>query len=317
MTEKVLPYDRSIVPQETGWWCGPAATQIVLNSRGIKIAEPQIAAAIEQIENPGRGDDRDGTDYVGLIERYLDRTVPQANYTSVAMPNDPPTRDQRERLWRDIKRSIDAGWGVVVNIVAPPSNLPAAVKASTPPPYPRHLTTYHYAAAMGYAEEAVRAVWVADSAAFGGITGWWCPLEGRGSLSSLIPPKGYCYADVAPIQVAPAPTPTPQTTTAKAPAAGEVALFESTSIFADPAETVRFSTAQLIQSIDARAHEDHVERRARRGDPDAIRRIATVAAGKGKYRDPATVRYAVALLADISGKPATEIASMIEQGAPT
>jgi hypothetical protein len=31
MTEHVLPYDRSIVPQETGFWCGPAAAQVVLN----------------------------------------------------------------------------------------------------------------------------------------------------------------------------------------------------------------------------------------------------------------------------------------------
>jgi hypothetical protein len=29
--EKVLAYDRSIVAQETGYWCGPAATQVVLN----------------------------------------------------------------------------------------------------------------------------------------------------------------------------------------------------------------------------------------------------------------------------------------------
>ena len=25
MAEKVLAYDRAIVPQETGWWCGPAS----------------------------------------------------------------------------------------------------------------------------------------------------------------------------------------------------------------------------------------------------------------------------------------------------
>ena len=37
--EMVLPYDHSIVPQETGYWCGPAATQVVLNSRGIYVAE--------------------------------------------------------------------------------------------------------------------------------------------------------------------------------------------------------------------------------------------------------------------------------------
>ena len=210
MTEKRLDYDRSLVPQETGWWCGPASTQTVLQARGIRILERDIAAAIEQIETPGRGDDRDGTDYVGLIERFLDSRVPEARYTSVYMPNDPPTRDQREKLWRDLKRSIDAGWGVVANIVAPPTNLPAAVKGSKPPPYMKWVTTYHYVAIMGYDDTpGARAVWIADSANFGGITGWWCPFEGRGSISSLFPPKGYCYADVE-VQLPPqVPTPPP------------------------------------------------------------------------------------------------------------
>lgn len=207
MAEKRLDYDRSLVPQETGWWCGPASAQTVLQSKGIRIPERQIAAAIEQLENPGRGDDRDGTDYVGLIERYLDGQVPQARYTSVYMPNDPPSRSQIDKLFADVKRSIDNGWGVVANIVAPPTNPPAATKGSTPPPYPRWATTWHYVAIMGYDDEpGKRAVWVADSAAFGGITGWWCPLEGRGSISSLIPPKGYCYADLTSVA---APTPPP------------------------------------------------------------------------------------------------------------
>lgn len=205
MAEKRLDYDRSVVPQETGWWCGPAATQVVLNARGIKIPESQIAGEIEQIENPGRGDDRDGTDYVGLIEKFLDRKVPEARYTSVYMPNDPATTQQKEQLWNNVKRSIDAGWGVVINIVAPPTNLPAATKGSQPPPYPRYLTTFHYAAIMGYDDDPRnRAHWIADSASFGGITGWWAPFDGRGSVCSLIPPKGYCYADaVAPARPSP------------------------------------------------------------------------------------------------------------------
>ena len=132
MTEKRLDYDRNIVPQETGWWCGPAATQIVLNARGIKLQESWIAGQIEQIENPGRGDDRDGTDYVGHIETFLARQVPEAKYKSVFMPTDPPTKAQKEKLWKDLKASIDAGWGVVANIVAPPSNPPAGTKGSSP-----------------------------------------------------------------------------------------------------------------------------------------------------------------------------------------
>ena len=46
MTEHVLPYDRSIVPQETGWDCGPASTQVVLNSLGVIVSERDLIAEI-------------------------------------------------------------------------------------------------------------------------------------------------------------------------------------------------------------------------------------------------------------------------------
>lgn len=203
MTEKVLPYDRGMVRQETGWWCGPAATQIVLNSRGIKLQESFIAGQIEQIENPGRGDDRDGTDYVGLIEKFLARQVPDAQYTSVYMPKDPPTKAQKDKLWRDLKASIDAGWGVVANFVAPPNNYPRGVKGSVSPRYSGG-TVYHYVALMGYDDNpSNRAVWVADS----GFQpqGYWISFD---QCATLIPPKGYAYSQAAPI-AAPPPAPKP------------------------------------------------------------------------------------------------------------
>ncbi|ASR77962.1 endolysin [Mycobacterium phage Bella96] len=181
--EKVLPYDRSVVPQETGYWCGPAATQIVLNSRGLIVPEATLAREI--------GTTVRGTDYVGLIERILDLRVPDARYTSVYIENDPPTSDQRETLWRNLKRSIDAGYGVVMNWVAPPSNKPRGVKGSESPRYSGG-TTYHYVAAMGYDDNpAARAVWIADS----GFQpqGYWISFD---QCASLIPPKGYAFADV-------------------------------------------------------------------------------------------------------------------------
>ncbi|WNM75385.1 lysin A [Mycobacterium Phage TiniBug] len=181
--EKVLPYDRSVVPQETGYWCGPAATQIVLNSRGLVVSEATLAREI--------GTTVRGTDYVGLIERILDLRVPDARYTSVYIENDPPTSDQRETLWRNLKRSIDAGYGVVMNWVAPPSNKPRGVKGSESPRYSGG-TTYHYVAAMGYDDNpAARAVWIADS----GFQpqGYWISFD---QCASLIPPKGYAFADV-------------------------------------------------------------------------------------------------------------------------
>src|SRR4029079_15747431 len=73
--EMVLPYDHSIVPQGTGYWCGPAANLGVLTARRIHVTERDLALSI--------GTHTGGTDYVGLIEQDLDRRVPQAGYVSV------------------------------------------------------------------------------------------------------------------------------------------------------------------------------------------------------------------------------------------
>ncbi|NKR89698.1 peptidase C39 [Rhodococcus hoagii] len=194
MTTKQLPYDRSIVRQETGYWCGPASAQVVLNSRGVHVDESTLAQEIGTTWN--------GTDFIGQIERVLDARAPDARYTSVQMPNDPPTADQCARLWRDIVRSIDAGWGVIVNIVAPPSNYPRAVAPSTISPAYSGGTVYHYMSVMGYDDER-RSVWIADSG-FNPF-GYWLGFD---QLATLIPPKGYCYADVEPA-AAPAPPPAP------------------------------------------------------------------------------------------------------------
>ncbi|WP_081205157.1 C39 family peptidase [Prescottella equi] len=193
MTQKQLDYDRAIVRQETGYWCGPASAQVVLNSRGIHVDESVLAREI--------GTHIGGTDYIGLIERVLDQRVPDARYTSVQMPDDPPTAEQSAQLWRDVVRSIDAGWGVIVNIVAPVSNYPRAVAPSTISPAYAGGTVYHYMTVMGYDDAGARSVWIADSgfAPFG----YWMSFD---QLATLIPPKGYLYADVV---SAPTPGPPP------------------------------------------------------------------------------------------------------------
>ena len=130
MTEHVLPYDRAIVPQLTGWWCGPASAQVVLNGLGLTVPEAQLAREI--------GTHTGGTDYIGLIERVLDQRVPDCQYTSVYTPNDPMSPAQKERFWSHLVQSIVGNRsGVVANIVAPPSNPPRGTKGSTPPPYPK------------------------------------------------------------------------------------------------------------------------------------------------------------------------------------
>ena len=196
MAEKLLNYDRGIVRQDTYYNCGPASGQIVLSARGIVVSEAALGKEM--------GTHTGGTDYIGLVEKSLDKRVPQAQYTSVYMPNDPPSSAQREKLWNDLVRSINGGWGVVANIVAPPNNYPRAVAPSTQNLRYSGGTVYHYVAIMGYSDEGGRRrVWFADP----GFApyGCWVSFD---QFATLVPPKGYAYAAATvPAPSVPAPQP--------------------------------------------------------------------------------------------------------------
>ncbi|QMV84101.1 C39 family peptidase [Corynebacterium hindlerae] len=183
VTEKVLDYSRQYVAQDTDYFCGPASCQTIIGEEtGHYPPERDLAREL--------GTHKGGTDWIGQFPAVLNKHIPGAGYVSVGMPSDPPTREQKERLWRDVTSSIDAGLGVVANIVAPPSNYPKAVAPSTQSPAYAGGTVYHYIVIAGYAEDhAGRRFWVADS----GFRpyGYWCSFE---QMATLIPPKGYCYA---------------------------------------------------------------------------------------------------------------------------
>lgn len=198
MTERVLPYDRGIVGQERSWDCGPAAAQNVLSSR-MHVSEADLIR--------GMGTDTDGTDTIDLVRDELRRRVPDARYATTWLPKDPPTGEQVEAFWRNVRASIDAGWGAVLNWVSPPSNPPRAVKGSRSPSGYGSRTIYHYVAAMGYDDDydgkGGRALWIADS----GFQpfGYWITLT---QCVSLITPKGYAYATVTPAAAPPPVAPT-------------------------------------------------------------------------------------------------------------
>ena len=200
MVQKVLPYSRAWVGQDTYYNCGPASVQtVVLSKTGKLVGEAQLGRAL--------GTHTGGTDHVGLFPAVLNKYAPGGNYKAAVMPNDPPTTDQRETLWRRLVASIDGGYGVVANIVAPPSNYPKAVAPSTISPAYRGGTVYHYIAVMGYAGSGnSRRVWVADSGFY--PYGYWLSFN---QLASLIPPKGYVYA--TPPAPKPVPKPTPKENT--------------------------------------------------------------------------------------------------------
>jgi hypothetical protein len=156
--------------QETGYWCGPAATKMALSAR---IAPPSQGALAGQL-----GTTQNGTDWVGQITNVLNTNLRAKWFVTRELPNDPPTPGQRDLLWKDLTRSIDAGFPFVANIVAPASN--------HPPGYPNR-TIYHYFTVAGYNRDT-RQVFISDSARFSGYEQYWIPFD---QLATLIPPKGY------------------------------------------------------------------------------------------------------------------------------
>jgi hypothetical protein len=166
-SQHVLNVDYQV--QDTGYWCGPAATRIALSARGINVSQADMAAQLGTTTN--------GTDWIGQVTGVLDNYV--GWYETKEMPNDPPTQGQRDLLWNDIVLDINNGYAIVANIVAPPGN--------QPPGYPSDQTIYHYFTVIGY-DDSNMTVYIADPASFSGNQFYWLSFD---QLSTLIPPKGY------------------------------------------------------------------------------------------------------------------------------
>ncbi|WP_329171407.1 C39 family peptidase [Streptomyces sp. NBC_01477] len=157
--------------QETGYWCGPAATRIALSAR---IAPPSQSVLADEL-----GTTEDGTDWIGQVTEVLNSDLGGGWYESKEMPDDPPTQAQRNLLWSDVVFDIDRNYPLVANIVAPPGN--------QPPGYPSDRTIYHYFTVIGY-DDANSTVLIADPASFSGNQIYWLSFD---QLARLIPPKGY------------------------------------------------------------------------------------------------------------------------------
>jgi GH25 family lysozyme M1 (1,4-beta-N-acetylmuramidase) len=181
--EKILPYSRDQITQDTGWFCGPATAQTIIQSRtGQWVPEQSLADQM--------GTSVNGTDHIGLVAAALQARI-GGGWTTVTMAQDPPTADQVETLWGNLTGSVDGGVGVACNIVVPPGNYPRPSYTSTEALHYGGGTVFHYIALMGYAvaDDGGRHVWIADS----GFSpyGSWVTLE---QMATMIPPKGYTFA---------------------------------------------------------------------------------------------------------------------------
>lgn len=186
MVQIVLPVNPAVTPQETGYWCGPASCQVVLDVRGIRKSEQELARRL--------GTTSSGTNHIGLITDLLNSEVPD-DYITRLITNDPASRAQTDLLWSDIQTSIAAGYGVVCNIMVPPSNYPRGTRAEKPI-YTGGFV-WHYLTVIGFSSDT-REVFIADS----GFRPYhyWMSVD---QLAQCIAGKGYTATPNAVAQRAP------------------------------------------------------------------------------------------------------------------
>jgi hypothetical protein len=176
--EKILDYNEAMCPQETGYWCGPASTQMVLSTRGVYESEESLAYQL--------GTHTGGTDYIGQFPPVLNRYLPDGLYSY----RDGASRDQ---FFEALIRSVDAGFGIVANIVAEPWNYPKGVKGAPTLGYGGMGTVYHYVAFVGYDDEYPAVYW-ADS----GFNPFWSWVS-LDQTVSLVASKGYTFSQAVPM----------------------------------------------------------------------------------------------------------------------
>lgn len=182
MTIKTLPVNDGIVTQENGWQCGPATTQNAIWAKTqTVVSESQLARELGTTTN--------GTDSIEYLDRVLGNHLGVDHLTQWVF-NDPPTAQQINDFWSRLVRSVDAGFAVAMNWIAPPNNYPRGVGGSRSPSYGGG-TVYHYTLAAGY-DDVHRWVFVVDSG-FQPKT-YWITVE---QCMSLIAGKGYTYPNIA------------------------------------------------------------------------------------------------------------------------
>jgi len=318
-TEKVLRYNHSQqnVAQEKFFDCCPASTQIVLDGLGVAQTEDALIREI--------GTTTDGTNTVEQALPVLNRLTSGA-YVAVWLPNDPPTGEQVETLWRNLTSSIDAGYGCVLNFEVPANNFPRGTRGSLSPAY-RGGKVWHYVACMGYANDGPggRHLWIADP----GFSpfGYWMSLE---QAATAIPPHAYAYATAKPVGVlASATVPGPAVAvpgpavTAMAPeqprwpATDAPGQFRSRSGYRTPGEAAIGGADQFTINDDAMIHTLFVEVSAvLLTDPESIYRVVRAAAGRGADTSPAFVRRARTVLAKIPRDDLSKMLAVLERDEP-
>ena len=299
-SEKVLTYNHSqqVVAQEKFFDCCPASTQIVLDGLGVHMSEDELIRAIGTNEN--------GTNTVEQALPILNQKT-AGKYVACWLPQDPPRPDQVEALWHNVKSSIDAGFGCVLNFQVPSSNFPRGTRGSASPQY-RGGVVYHYVACMGWADDGPggRHLWIADPG-FPPFDkgGYWMALE---QVATAIPPHGYAYA-TATGAVAQALPPKAAPVTQSGPRTG----FASVSPYRSPGEPAVGGVERFVINDDGMLHLIFVEYSAMiLGDRESIARVVRAAAGHGAETAPEFITRARRVLNKVPSDDLTAVLSRVQ-----
>ena len=154
--------------QQTPYWCGPAAVRVALSCRGLIMSQRDLAAEL--------GTTTAGTDSSADVVRVLNAHLGTGAYGARYLPDQDATPDEQAELKTALIAAIDAGYGLVCNVVG------------TIRPLDGGSYTYnggHYVTVTGYRNGGDE-VFVADIAA----RQYWTTTA---RLGTWIASRGYAY----------------------------------------------------------------------------------------------------------------------------
>lgn len=97
--------------QINGYYCGPASVRVALSARGILRSQGELASSL--------GTTTDGTDSSNNVVNTLNAYLGAGTYEATFFPGQDATAEERDEFRRDVRKSVDAGFGVVCNVVGP------------------------------------------------------------------------------------------------------------------------------------------------------------------------------------------------------
>ena len=170
-----LPYDRTIQAQALAINCGPSAANIVLNGQGVFKGQQGLTAEMGTV---AKGQTDFGTE-LATLQKYS----PQAGYTGVTGQNNP------KKLLADLSKSVEAGYGGVLNYDLVNGVRVQGVNGTNAPNYPEG--TQHYVAVMGVDEKGGN-IRVADPAPQGKGSDYWISAQNAAAATAG---RGYIFGN--------------------------------------------------------------------------------------------------------------------------